>query len=128
MSQLGLQVGKVSLNVSDQDAAKRFWVEKMGFEEVLDTPMGEAGSPRWIEVRAPGDGITLILFSQRFDMEKVGSLNNVLFTCDDLQRTYAELSARGIDFPDKPAQQEWGWWATFRDNEGNFYGLTQRNP
>jgi catechol 2,3-dioxygenase-like lactoylglutathione lyase family enzyme len=120
-----LQVGKVTLNVSDQDAAKHFWTEKMGFEEVMDAPMGEAGSPRWIEVRAPGDGITLVLFSTHFDMEKVGSLNNVLFTCADIHATYRELRGKGIEFPDKPAQQEWGWWATFRDNEGNFYGLTQ---
>ncbi|MYV97976.1 VOC family protein [Streptomyces sp. SID3343] len=120
-----LHVGKVTLNVSDQDAAKQFWTEKMGFEEVMDAPMGEAGSPRWIEVRAPGDGITLVLFSTHFDMEKVGALNNVLFTCADIRATYEELLAKGIEFPDKPAAQEWGWWATFRDNEGNFYGLTQ---
>jgi len=122
-----LQVGKVSLNVSDQDAAKRFWIEKMGFEEVMDAPMGEAGSPRWIEVRAPGtDGVTLILFSNAFDMDKVGTLNNVLFLCDDIHATYEELLGKGVEFPDKPTHQEWGWWATFHDNEGNFYGLSQR--
>lgn len=123
-----LQVGKVSLNVADQDAAKRFWIEKMGFDEVMDAPMGEAGSPRWIEVRAPGsDGVTLILFSTAFDMDKVGTLTNVLFMCDDIHGTYEELLGKGVEFPDKPTLQEWGWWATFRDNEGNFYGLSQRD-
>jgi lactoylglutathione lyase len=120
-------VDKVSLNVRDQDAAKRFWVETMGSVLVQDTPMGEGpGSARWIEVRPPDGAVTLVLYSPTFDEGRLGMLSNVLFTCDDIQKTYQELAARGVEFPDPPSHQAWGWWATFRDNEGNLYGLGQR--
>ncbi len=50
----------------------------------------------------------------------------MLFTCDDIGAAYAELSSRGVQFADTPRKEFWGWWATFRDNEGNLYGLGQR--
>ena len=119
-------VDKVSLNVRDQDAAKRFWVDTMGFELLQDSPMGEDAGTRWLEVRPPDGTATLILFSPRFDDSQLGSLSNVLFTCQDIQRTHEELMARGVEFPDPPGKQVWGWWATFKDTEGNLYGLGQR--
>lgn len=119
-----IKVNKVGLNVSDQDAAKRFWTETMGFELVGDQPMGEDGS-RWIEVRAPGDTVELILYSPTFDESRVGSLNAPLFSCDDIQATHRELSGRGVEFEDAPTQRQWGWWASFKDSDGNLYGLGQ---
>lgn len=116
----------VSLNVADQDRAKTFWTETMGFHLVQDTPMGEEGGARWLEVTPPDRNILLVLFTIKFDETKVGFLNDVIFTCDDIHRTYEELSARGVEFPDPPSEQFWGWWATFKDPDGNLYGLGQR--
>ncbi len=103
-----LNVDKVSLNVRDQEAAKAFWVEKMGFEVIQDTPVGEAGSPRWIEVRGPRDGVELVLFSTAFDESKIGQLGRLLFTCADIEQAHADLSARGVEFADPPARSSGG--------------------
>jgi catechol 2,3-dioxygenase-like lactoylglutathione lyase family enzyme len=119
-------IDKVSLNVRDQDAAKRFWVETVGAEVVRDEPMGEQGGARWIEVRPPLGQVTLVLFAPHFDDKQVGQLGPVLFTCEDITKTYEELRARGVEFADAPSRQYWGWWATFKDNDGNVYGLGQR--
>ena len=121
-----ITIDKISLNVRDQEAAKRFWTEKMGFEEIGDQPMDGPGSTRWIEVRAPGGALHLVLYATYFDPDQVGRLGTVLFTCDDINETHEVLTARGVDFPDAPSRQDWGWWATFKDNEGNLYGLGQR--
>src|SRR3712207_1005464 len=44
-------VRSVGIYVGDQDRAKTFWTETMGFELLGDTPMGQGeGAPRWIEV------------------------------------------------------------------------------
>ena len=37
-------VDKININVRDQDAARRFWVETMGFSLVIDEPIGEESS------------------------------------------------------------------------------------
>ncbi len=55
-------VDKININVRDQDAARRFWVETMGFSLVTDEPIGEEpGGARWIEVRPPHSAVTLVL-------------------------------------------------------------------
>jgi hypothetical protein len=47
-------VDKININVRDQDAARRCWIETMGFSLVTDEPIGEEpGGARWIEGR-PG--------------------------------------------------------------------------
>ncbi|WP_255375487.1 VOC family protein [Saccharomonospora sp. CUA-673] len=51
---------------------------------------------------------------------------NVFFYADDLEGTYAELSAKGVEFPAPPSRQPWGWWSTFVDSEGNRFALQQR--
>ena len=53
MSKLNLtKVGRVAVSVSDTDRALDFYVGTLGFEKVVDVPMGDAG--RWVEVAIPG--------------------------------------------------------------------------
>jgi catechol 2,3-dioxygenase-like lactoylglutathione lyase family enzyme len=117
-------ISKVTLNVADQDAAKRFWVDTLGFSVVTDQPMDDQG--RWIEVRSPEDRVTLVLYPGKKQDTGEGRLSDILFECDDIEQAYAELSTRGVQFGDKPVKQPWGWWASFKDNEGTLYGLGQR--
>ena len=120
-------VRSVSLYVGDQDRAKAFWTDTMGFELVQDTPMGpDAGAPRWIEVAPPDRNVVVVLFTTEEHQDRVGSFSNVLFTCDDVQKTYETLRDRGVEFPETPRQEFWGWWAVFKDPDGNSYGLGQR--
>jgi catechol 2,3-dioxygenase-like lactoylglutathione lyase family enzyme len=51
-------VSKVVIEVHDQDRAKAFWIETMGFELVQDAPYGEE---RWLEVRSPDQATDLVL-------------------------------------------------------------------
>jgi predicted enzyme related to lactoylglutathione lyase len=43
-----------------------------------------------------------------------------------LPRTYEELRARGVEFPQPPVEQSFGWWSMFQDNEGNRFALQPR--
>jgi catechol 2,3-dioxygenase-like lactoylglutathione lyase family enzyme len=43
-------VSNVIIPVDDQERAKAFWTETIGFDVVVDAPYGEE---RWIEVRSP---------------------------------------------------------------------------
>jgi AraC-like DNA-binding protein len=53
-----------------------------------------------------------------------GAMGNGVFATDDCRRTYEELTARGVEFLQEPAERFYGIEATFRDNSGNWF--TQR--
>jgi predicted enzyme related to lactoylglutathione lyase len=114
----------VSVDVTDQDRAKDFYTNVLGFEVLSDDPMGEVDGPRWIALRPKGADTHVVLYQA--DAAKAG-LNHLVFASDDIEATYAELSARGVEFTVKPKIESWGsWWAQFRDSEGNEFGLGQR--
>jgi lactoylglutathione lyase len=120
-------VSKVVLDVQDQERARAFWTTVMGFELVQDAPYGEG---RWLEVRSP-DGATVLVLGRtatgpgdRTAVPGMLPTSNVMFRCDDLAATYAELTARGVEFPQPPVRQAFGWWSLFNDTEGNRFALT----
>jgi predicted enzyme related to lactoylglutathione lyase len=120
-------VSKVVIDVQDQERAKAFWTETMGFEIVEDAPYGEE---RWLEVRAPDRGVNLVLNLRAQGAVSEGvpdnlPTSNVMFRCDDLQVTYEELRARGVAFPQPPVHQPFGWWSMFNDTDGNRFALEQ---
>jgi hypothetical protein len=49
--------------------------------------------------------------------------SNAFFYAEDLQQTYQELTARGVQFPQPPVQQPLGWWSLFADSGGNRFAL-----
>ncbi len=121
-------VARVVLDVEDQDRALDFWTTAMGFELVQDTPYGDE---RWLEVRAPDKGVILVLGrtsagpGNRDSVPDMLPTSNVMFYCDDVRRTFEELSGRGVQFPQPPAQQPFGWWSLFTDREGNRFALSE---
>jgi catechol 2,3-dioxygenase-like lactoylglutathione lyase family enzyme len=120
-------VRSVGIYVGDQDRAKEFFTDRLGFDLVQDTPMGEGpGALRWIEVAPPDRNVILVLFTPEGSEDRVGTFSNVLFECDDIRATHEELAGRGVEFTEEPNQQFWGWWAVFKDPDGNSYGLGQR--
>jgi predicted enzyme related to lactoylglutathione lyase len=115
------------VEVEDQDRALTFWTETVGFELAQDAPYGEAG--RWLEVRTRDKATVLVLRLRHGDRPtapKALPTSNIFFYCDDLQRTYDELRVRGVEFPQPPVRQSWGWWSMFQDQEGNRFALHPR--
>jgi predicted enzyme related to lactoylglutathione lyase len=123
-------VSKVVIEVHDQDRAKAFWIETMGFELVQDAPYGEE---RWLEVRSPDQATDLVLELRTGepagrDVTETLPTSNVMFRCDNLRATYEELSARGVEFPQPPVQMPFGSWSMFNDSEGGRFALEQTEP
>jgi predicted enzyme related to lactoylglutathione lyase len=121
-------VSKVVIDVGDQERAKTFWTETMGFDLAQDAPYGEE---RWLEVSPPDRAVNLVLDPRVETPDERGEApvtlptSNVMFRCGDLQATYDELSARSVEFPQPPVQQPFGWWSMFNDSEGNRFALEQ---
>jgi predicted enzyme related to lactoylglutathione lyase len=120
-------VGKIVVPVDDRGRAKDFWTRQIGFDVVRDETYGDE---RWIEVRPPAGAPILVLSQRAADeprREVVGELPHspVFFECEDVERTYAELSERGVTFPVAPQRRPFGWWALFEDPDGTRYALGQ---
>ena len=119
-------VNKVILAVDDQEQAKTFWVDKVGFDVAYDQSYGDE---RWVEVRPPSGAPVLVLTRRSVDDPRpdVGDAlphSNVFFTCEDIAQTYEEMKARGVRFAAPPTQMHFGWWAMFEDDEGTRYALS----
>jgi catechol 2,3-dioxygenase-like lactoylglutathione lyase family enzyme len=116
----------ISVPVSDQDRAKSFYAEKLGFSVEMDSTFGDGGM-RWVMLRPPGSGTAVTLVTW-FDTMPAGSLKGSVLGCDDLEMTLAELTARGVKFAEIDIQEApWGRWKTFDDPDGNGWVLQQNN-
>jgi catechol 2,3-dioxygenase-like lactoylglutathione lyase family enzyme len=128
--------------VLDQDRAKEFYTEKLGFELRGDVHMGGefegAGEGfRWLTVGPPDQpDVEIILADPRMgnDAESAeqirvlvakGAMGPGVMATDDVQKTYEELSARGVVFTQEPVSRPYGVEAIFRDDSGNWFSLTQ---
>jgi predicted enzyme related to lactoylglutathione lyase len=116
----------VGIYVTNQQRALDFYTQKLGFQLLQDQPMGpEMGDARWILVAPPGAETPFVLFTPPGNESRIGGFSNVVFDTEDIHTTYAELSQKGVDFSEAPAQMPWGWWAQFKDPDGNEFGLSQ---
>lgn len=113
----------VSIPVSDQDRAKHFYTEVLGFAELLDAPFGP--DMRWVMLCPPGGGTRVALVTW-FESMPAGSLSGTVLACDDLEATIAGLQERGLRFAEDEVQESpWGRWKTFTDPDGNGWVLQQ---
>ena len=96
MSKLNLsKVGRVCVTVADTDRAIDFYVGTLGFEKVVDTPMGDAG--RWVEVQLPGTETTIALAPPPQGSSAGGSQTGICLDTSDVDADHASLKSAGID-------------------------------
>lgn len=111
----------ISVPVSDQQRAKRFYAEVLGFELLRESPMGPGMS--WIQLAPPGQGVTISLVSW-FETMKPGGLQGVMVNTDDIDAEHELLRSRGLEISEI-RQEPWGRYATFTDPDGNGWILRQ---
>ena len=116
------QIKFASIAVADQDRALAFYTTKLGFKVATDQPFSEG--MRWIELKIGGAESKLVLFSP--PGTEPGGFSNIVFQSDNVQKTYDELKARGVEFTQEPKTEPWGTSAMFRDSEGNVFLISSR--
>jgi catechol 2,3-dioxygenase-like lactoylglutathione lyase family enzyme len=93
------QVGRVCVTVADTDRAIDFYVDALGFEKVVDTPMGEG--MRWVEVQVAGAPTTIALAPPPPGTEAGGSQTGICLDTSDVDADHAALKAAGLDVDDE---------------------------
>lgn len=121
--------------VLDQDSAKRFYTETLGFEVRTDQMLGQL---HWLTVGPKGQPDHALILAkpappltdeesgkQIAALVARGVLGPGAMETDDMNRTVAELKAKGVKFVMEPTQRPYGTEALFRDDSGNPYSLVQ---
>lgn len=129
------RLSHATIYVLDQDAAKEFYVDTLGMEVRTDETMDGF---RWLTVGWPAQpDLELVLIEPSppmFDPETADSLRSIIakgamgtgvMATDDCRAAFEKLSAAGVEFLQEPSERPYGIEATFRDNSGNWFSLTQ---
>ena len=123
--ELYLRLHHVLVYVKDLDRSLRFWVERLGFNLVVDYSAGP--DLRFILV-APPDGSALVgLTSPKPewpDYGLIGKSGQTVFVTEDVAAKYEAWLARGVRFLHPPKTEPWGGTVTrFEDDDGNLFLL-----
>ena len=119
-------IGLVMIPSPDQDRAIAFY-ESLGFEKRTDIPFGS--EYRWVEVYPP-TGTTGIALAPPRDGDPVGVQTGISLNTADIEATYADMKAKGVDV-DAEISRMGGpvppmFW--FRDSDGNTLLVVQSAP
>ena len=122
------KITMISLPVSDQDRAKSFYVDKLGFSVAMDYVMGnaEAGERagnRWVMLIPPG-GSPSITLTTWFEDLRPGVMKLTLST-SDVEAAYRELKAKSVKPNNEISDAPWGRWFSVDDPDGNNWLIVQ---
>ena len=139
------RMAHTAIFVIDQDVARDFYVNKLGFELRMDEKMPNGF--RWLTVSPKGQpDLQIILMKvapspkeidphrQRITADDVESIRELMkkgafgagvFQTADCRKTYEELKAKGVEFLSPPKDQFYGVEAVFKDPFGNWFSMTQ---
>ena len=93
------KVGRVTITVADTDRAIDFYVETLGFEKIVDVPMGDAG--RWVEVLLPGTETSIALAPPPSGREPGKANTGICLDTSDVDADHGSLKAAGVDVDDE---------------------------
>ena len=133
-------IGLIGLYVRDQDEAREFYVEKLGFHVHTDVRNGDY---RWLTVQHPDQpSFQLGLFKPQApvlddataqsvrEIVAKGAMPPMVLNVDDCRATYNRLRDRGVEFTQAPEERYGNVDANFRDPSGNGWKMieSRRQP
>jgi len=123
-------VGTVSVFVSDQERAKEFYTNILGFELRADAPLFPGATARWIAVAPQGAQTEIILYlpdeNWSHYRQVVGKSQAITLDVADMATVHEQLKARDVVFVQEPDVQPWGTFAMIEDSEGNTLLLVEQ--
>ncbi|MHA7127985.1 VOC family protein [Janibacter indicus] len=125
-----MDLGRISLltiPVTDQERAKAFYTDALGFDEKIDyamdtTEAGAAGSgARWLMLSPPQAGPDIVLST----WTTPPGTSHVSIETDNIETTWQTLTNRGLTIDQRPQDAAWGRWFQIHDPDGNTWLIVQ---
>ena len=135
MDRMITNISLFTLYVTDYDESKKFYVDKLGFEERADVTWGDGY--RWVTIghsAQPELQVTLMQPGPPLDDDIAEALRRSLangtmgvfgLRVDDCRATFESLVSNGVDTVQPPADRPYGVEAVIRDNSGNWLVLVE---
>ncbi len=114
-------VASVPVVVSDREASKKWYTEKLGLIVIED-------EDHWVTVGGKDKGGRLHLCQASENQPPIplepGPSGIVIALPGDFQAACKRLMDAGVEFAHLPEKAPWGWYATVRDPDGNEHYLS----
>jgi len=124
------QIGSVALVVANYDDAIAFYTQKLGFDLIEDTELGNG--KRWVLVSPPNSNGTHLLLAQASTQQQLEAVGNqtggrvfLFLHSNDFWRDYELMQKNGIRFNEQPREEAYGTVVVFEDLYGNKWDLLQ---
>lgn len=116
------------LYVNNQDAAKAFWTEQVGFTVIGEEDNGEG--MRWIEIAPTKESETKIILHNKAFIEKMSpELNlgtpSLLFFAANFDELYARLQSEKVTVGEIVTMPS-GKVFNFADDENNYFAVMEQ--
>ncbi|GEL06221.1 VOC family protein [Rummeliibacillus stabekisii] len=121
-------VGQIMLYVDDQDKAKEFWTEKVGFSVISEEDNGQG--MKWIEIAPNKEAETSIILHNKELIAKMSpELNlgtpSLMFFSNNFEGLYSDLSNKHVtvgEIVNMPS----GRVFNFADSENNYFAVMEK--
>ncbi|GII80111.1 hypothetical protein Sru01_50930 [Sphaerisporangium rufum] len=126
-----MKIHLTNVMVDDQEKARRFYTEVLGFQQKHDIPIGEH---RWLTVVSPQDpdGTELLLEPDEHPAAKpfkkalvADGIPAAAFMVDDVRAEYERLRGLGVEFAQQPTEMGPVITVVLDDTCGNLVQLAQ---
>ncbi len=121
------KVGQIMLYVNNQNEAKEFWTEKVGFSVISEQDNGQG--MKWIEISPTEEAETkIILHNKELIAKMQPELNlgtpSLMFFTEDIHKLYNDLLNKKVivgEMVNMPS----GRVFNFADNENNYFAVME---
>jgi lactoylglutathione lyase len=121
------KVGQIMLYVNNQNEAKEFWTEKVGFSVISEQDNGQG--MKWIEISPTEEAETkIILHNKELIAKMQPELNlgtpSLMFFTEDIDKLYNDLLNKKVivgEMVNMPS----GRVFNFADNENNYFAVME---
>lgn len=123
----------ITLLVSNQDEALKFYQDTLGLELRMDVPFSP--EQRWVTVAPAGTMFPEINLTEASSAaqknaigKQAGDTIMLVLTTTDADKSHAELTAKGVNVLSAPENVPWGRQFQLRDPYGNVINVLQPVP
>jgi catechol 2,3-dioxygenase-like lactoylglutathione lyase family enzyme len=125
MPQMDWKLELVPIPVSDVDAAKRFYTDKMGF--TLDHDVSPNAHFRVVQLTPPGSACS-ICFGRGIVKTTPGSVQGLHLVVSDIHAARAQLVERGVEVSDVQELGTGIFFVFLKDPDGNSWAIQRIAP